>query len=112
MTNEIFNTLSKYEDIFVRVRARQYQPYPGRTALLDMVKAIKEVRPNYRPNLGCSSCVRSLALEAAGMYFTEKDIRQKAQDAVKTAEIPAETEKTDETIVPKKKAGRKKKTDA
>ena len=112
MTNETFEVLAQYEDIFNRVKARQYQPYPGRTALQNMVKAIKEVRPNYHTNLGCSSCVRSLVLETAGLYFTEKDARQKARDAVKTAEIPAETENTTETITPKKKAGRKKKTDA
>ncbi len=116
MTDEIFNALAQYENIFERVKARQYQPYPGRTALQDMVKAIREVRPNYRPNLGCSSCVRSLALEAAGMYFTEKAIRQKALDAAvnaaKTAEIPAETVQAEESTIPVKKSGRKKKTDA
>ena len=115
MTNEIFNVLAQYEKIFERVKARQYQPYPGRTALLDMVKAVKEIRPNYRPNLGCSSCVRSLVLEVAGLYFTEKDARQKALDmAVKAAETPektTETEKTAEDTAPKKKAGRKKKSE-
>ena len=111
MTDETFNVLAQYEDIFNRVKARQYQPYPGRVALQNMVKAVKEVRPNYRTNLGCSSCVRSLVLECAGMYWTEKDARQKAQDAVKTAEIPTETEKTGETPNPKKKS-RKTKKDA
>ena len=116
MTNEIFNLLSQYEKIFERVKARQYQPYPGRTALQDMVKAVKEVRPNYRPNLGCSSCVRSLVLEVAGMYYTEKDARQKSLDAAvnaaKTPEIQPETEQVEDTATPKKKGGRKKKTDA
>lgn len=116
MTNEIFNVLSQYEKIFERVRAKQYQPYPGRTALLDMVKAVKEVRPNYRPNLGCSSCVRSLVLEVAGMYYTEKDARQKAPDtavnAAKTPEIEPEPEQVEDTTTQKKKPGRKKKTDA
>jgi hypothetical protein len=115
MTNEIFNALSQYENIFIRVKSRQYQPYPGRAALQDMVKAIKEVRPNYHTNLGCSSCVRSLVLECAGMYFTEKDIRQKALDAAtnaaKNAQIPNETEQTGENTTPKKKA-RKTKKDA
>lgn len=116
MTNEIFNVLAQYEKIFERVKARQYQPYPGRTALQDMVRAVKEVRPNYRPNLGCSSCIRSLVLETAGMYFSEKDARQKALDtavnAAKTAEIPAETVQAEESTIPVKKSGRKKKTDA
>ena len=116
MTNEMFNVLSQYEKIFERVKARQYQPYPGRAVLQDMVKAVKEVRPNYHPNLGCSSCVRSLALEVAGMYYTEKDIRQKALDAAvdasKTPENPTDPEKVEDTATPKKKGGRKKKTDA
>ena len=103
MTNEIFNVLAQYEQIFERVKARQYQPYPGRTALQDMVRAVKEVRPNYRPNLGCSSCVRSLVLECAGMYSAEKDARQKTQ---------AETVKAEESTIQVKKPGRKKKTDA
>ena len=116
MTDEIFNALAQYENIFERVKARQYQPYPGRTALQDMVKAIREVRPNYRPNLGCSSCVRSLALEAAGMYFTEKAIRQKALDAAvdaaKTADNKSESVRTVEGTETKKKARKTKKADA
>ena len=116
MTNDIFNVLAQYEKIFERVKSRQYQPYPGRPALQDMVRAVKEVRPNYRPNLGCSSCVRSLVLECAGMYFSEKDARQKALDtavlAAETAEIPAETVQAEESTIPVKKPGRKKKTDA
>ena len=81
-----------------------------------MVRAVKEVRPNYRPNLGCSSCVRSLVLECAGMYFSEKDAMQKALDtavlAAKTAEIPAESVQTEEDTAPKKKARKTKKNDA
>lgn len=115
MTNEIFNVLVQYEKIFERVKARQYQPYPGRTALQDMVRAVNEVRPNFRTNLGCSSCVRSLVLEVAGMYYSEKDARQKALDtavqAAKTPQIPTEPEKTDEDTTPKKKPGRKKKNE-
>lgn len=116
MTNEIFNVLEQYEKIFERVKARQYQPYPGRTALQDMVRAVKEVRPNFRTNLGCSSCVRSLVLEVAGMYQAEKDARQKALDMAvqnaKNAEIPADKAPAEEDTVPKKKPGRKKKNDA
>lgn len=112
MTNETFNVLAQYEDIFNRVKARQYHPYPGRVALQNMVKAIKEVRPNYRTNLGCSSCVRSLVLECAGMYWTEKSRREyETRNAAKTDEKPNETEKTGETPTPKKKS-RKTKKDA
>ena len=112
MTDETFNVLAQYEDIFNRVKARQYQPYPGRTVLQNMVKAIKEVRPNYRTNLGCSSCVRSLVLECSGMYWTEKSRREHdANNAAKTDEKPNETEKKGETPTPKKKS-RKTKKDA
>lgn len=100
MTEELFNALSKYEDTFDRVRRRVYTPSPGLPALQNMLKAVREHRPNYHTNLGCSSCVRSLVLEAAGLYYTEKDRREKAQ-----AEAPAPAEE------PKpKKTTRKKKT--
>ena len=100
MTEELFNALSKYEDTFDRVRRRVYTASPGLPALQNMLKAIREHRPNYHTNLGCSSCVRSLVLEAAGLYYTEKDKRENAQ-----AEAPAPAEE------PKpKKTTRKKKT--
>jgi len=84
MTDELFQSLAKYEDVFVRVSARQYQPSPGLVALQTMLKAIREHRPNFRTNFGCSSCVRTLILEAAGLYFTEKDRRMAV-----AAETPA-----------------------
>ena len=58
-----------------------YTASPGLPALQNMLKAIREHRPNYHTNLGCSSCVRSLVLEAAGLYYTEKDKREKASRA-------------------------------
>lgn len=104
MTNEMFEALAAFEEIFERVKSRQYQPYPGRPALQIMLSAVREVRPNYRPNLGCSSCVRSLVLETAGMYYTEKAARDAAKPSVES-EIPAEPSKTPT----QKKKGRKSK---
>lgn len=93
MTNEMFEALAAYEPIFEMVKSRQYQPYPGRATLQVMLSAVREVRPNYRPNLGCSSCVRSLVLETAGMYFTEKAARGAAKTPVEgeTPSVPRET---------------------
>lgn len=106
MTDEMFNALAAYEDVFNRVKARQYQPYPGLAALQLMLSAVREVRPSYRPNLGCSSCVRSLVLETAGMYYTEKTAR-----AAKTpVETPAAPE-TDGTPKTRKKASKSKTND-
>jgi len=99
MTDELYNALSKYEDTFDRVKRRVYTPSPGLPALQTMLTAIREHRPNYHTNLGCSSCVRSLVLEASGLYYTEKMRREKAQ-----AEAPAPAEE------PKPKKPRKKKT--
>ena len=100
MTDELFTALAKYEDTFDRVKRRVYTPSPGLAALQLMLNAIREHRPNYHTNLGCSSCVRSLVLEASGLYYTEKMRREKAQ-----AEAPAPAEE------PKpKKTTRKKKT--
>lgn len=87
MTDEMFTALAKYEDVFDRVKARKYQPYPGLAALQLMLSAVREVRPNYRPNLGCSSCVRTLVLETAGMYYTEKTARA-SKTPVETAAAP------------------------
>jgi hypothetical protein len=77
MTDELYNALAKYEDTFDRVRRRQYAPNPGLPALQLMMNAIREHRPNYKTNLGCSNCVRTLVLEASGLYYTEKDKREK-----------------------------------
>lgn len=100
MTDELFTALAKYEDTFDRVKRRVYTPSPGLQALQTMLTAIREHRPNYHTNLGCSSCVRSLVLEASGLYYTEKMRREKAQ-----AEAPAPA------VEPKpKKTTRKKKT--
>ncbi len=92
MTDEMFSALAAHEGLFERVKARKYQPYPGLAALQLMLSAIREVRPNFRTNLGCSSCVRSLVLETAGLYFTEKDRRAK-ETPVETPE-PTEPSKT------------------
>ena len=85
MTDELFNALAKYEDTFERVKKRIYTPNPGLPALQTMLAAIREHRPNFKTNFGCSGCVRTLIMEAAGLYFTEKDLREKAK-----AETPAE----------------------
>ena len=101
MTEELFQALAKSEDVFERVKARKYTPSPGLAALQNMLAAIREHRPNYRTNLGCSSCVRTLIMEAAGLYWTEKSRRE--AEARKAA--PAEEPKP-------KKTTRKKKADA
>ena len=106
MTNEIFEALVPYEAIFDRVKARQYQPYPGLKPLQAMLAAIKETRPHYKANLGCSSCVRSMVLEAAGLYYTEKA----AREAAKTAVEPETPTEPSPAPAPKKKARKTKKT--
>ena len=78
MTDELFNALAKYEETFDRVRRRVYCASPGLHALQTMLAAIREHRPHYKANFGCSGCVRNLVLEAAGLYYTEKDNREKA----------------------------------
>lgn len=106
MTEEMFNALAPFEDIFNRVKARQYQPYPGLPVLQTMLAAIKEYRPNYRTNLGCSSCVRSMVLECAGLYFTEK--------AARAAKTPVQSETSPEptkTPKPRKKSAKSKKSE-
>ena len=79
MTDEQFRSLAPFEDIFKRVKARKYQGYPGLAALQTMAAYMKTVRPNYRPNLGCSGCAKNLVLEVAGHYFAEKEKRDAAK---------------------------------
>lgn len=110
MTDELFQALAQYEAVFNRVKARQYQPYPGLAALQTMLGAIREHRPNYRPNLGCSSCVRSLVLETAGLYFTEKDRR--AAVAAATPDAGTGTPDEKKTASKPKKNAKAKKSDA
>lgn len=103
MTDELFNALAKYEDTFERVKKRIYTPNPGLPALQTMLAAIREHRPNFKTNFGCSGCVRTLVMEAAGLYYTEKDLREKAQ-----AECVADSGKTSEEPAPKKTTRKKK----
>lgn len=103
MTDELFNALAKYEDTFDRVKRRIYTPNPGLAALQLMLSAIREHRPNFKTNFGCSGCVRTLVMEAAGLYYTEKDLREKAQ-----AECVADSGKTSEEPAPKKTTRKKK----
>jgi len=98
MTEEQFNALAKFEDLFDRVSKRQYVGYPGLASLQLMLAVVQENRPRYRPNLGCSSCVRTLVLETAGLYKTEK-ARREQEAAANPAPSP-------------KKTTRKKKADA
>lgn len=78
MTDDLFNALAKYEETFDRVKRRVYTASPGLHALQTMLAAIREHRPNYKANFGCSGCVRNLIIEAAGLYYTEKENREKA----------------------------------
>jgi len=101
MTDELYNALARYEDTFDRVSRRMYAPNPGLPALQNMLKAVREHRPNFKTNLGCSGCVRSLVMEAAGLYYTEKAKREKAA-AEEPAPAPVEEPKPKKTTRKKK----------
>ena len=110
MTDELFTALAKYEDTFDRVKRRVYTPSPGLQALQTMLTAIREHRPNYHTNLGCSSCVRSLVLEASGLYYTEKDRREKEAAELGKAVAEEITKQVAVAVEKSKKTTRKKKT--
>ena len=112
MTEELFQALAKSEEVFERVKARKYTPYPGLSALQNMLAAVREHRPNYRTNLGCSSCVRTLILEAAGLYWTEKSRRDKEAEELGKAVAKEIAGQVAENIEKPKKTTRKKKADA
>jgi len=92
MTDEIFNALAQYENVFEKVRKREYVSPPSLATKQLMLAAVRENQPRFRTNLGCSSCIRSLFLNAAGLYFTEKERREK-----EAAEKPKKTTRKKKT---------------
>lgn len=77
MTDEIYNALANLEPVLEKVRKREYVSPPSLATKQLMLAAIRENQPRFRTNLGCSSCLKSLFLNAAGLYFTEKERREK-----------------------------------
>lgn len=108
MTDEQFNALAPFEGIFERAlkNKSRYNDYPGRAAMETMVAVIKTALPHYRTNLNCRTCVFHTIQDAGRMYFGEKELREKAQEAVVEPVTEAPAEET-----PKKKTTRKKKAE-
>lgn len=89
MTDEQFNALAPFEELFDRALKNQtrFNDYPGRAAMATMLAIIKSARPNYRTNLNCRTCVLHTIQDAGRMYLGEKTLREKA------AETPKRTRK-------------------
>lgn len=100
MTDEQFQALAPYEDLFARVldgRPRM-NDYPGRAALQTMVAVIRSARPRYQTNLNCRTCVNNTIRVAASMYFGEKAEREKAEP--KPDKAKKQTRKKDAVAAP------------
>lgn len=100
MTDEQFQALAPYEDLFARVvaNAPRMNDYPGRAALQTMVAVIRSARPRYQTNLNCRTCVNNTIRVAAAMYFTAKDERAKAEP--KPDKAKKQTRKKDAVATP------------
>lgn len=104
MTDEQFQALQPYEDLFEKVLARQAAKYPGRAAVEQMLSVIRTALPRYKTNLNCGTCVNHLIADAGRMYLGEKKLREESK--------PQEPVKEEEPKPDKaKKATRKKKTE-
>ena len=81
MTDEQYNALAPFEDMFDRALENKprMNDYPGRAAMQTFVAIIKTARPRYRTNLNCRTCVNNTIKDAARMYFGEKQTREQAK---------------------------------
>ena len=109
MTDEQFQALAPYEQIFDDALHKGRAKYPGRSVIEMFLGVIRSTNPRYKTNLNCGVCVLHLVQDAGRMYFGhKKDLeRLAAEQAAKEAEVKAQAE----TEKPKRKP-RKKDADA
>lgn len=79
MTDEQFNALAAYESTFDQALNNKRAPYPGRAVVETFLAVMRSVRPGYRTNLNCGTCVLHLVQDVGRMYFGEKATREKAE---------------------------------
>ena len=111
LTDEQFQTLSKYESQFRTAVKSRWARFPGTAALHQIHKIQREVTGRATSlNTSCSTCVLRLLTEMGNIYFAEKAERdsQRKVDVIQdegdnTGESGSQTDKP--------KRGRKPKTE-
>ena len=103
MTDEQFNTLSRWEDNFRTATTSKWARHPGRSAMDTIRRIHKELDPSPMPRLQtfCQACVVRELREVGKLYFAEKE----AREATRKAE---EQHAVEPTPAPKKKSTKKK----
>lgn len=107
LTDEQFQTLSKYEEQFRTAVKSRWARFPG-TSAMHVIHNIKTQVTGHasRLNTSCSSCVLRLLTEMGNIYFADKAERETRKVVTVTAEELEFREKV-VVIADKPKRGRK-----
>lgn len=110
LTDEQFQTLSKYEDQFRTAVKSRWARFPG-TSAMHVIHNIKTQVTGHasRLNTSCSSCVLRLLTEMGNIYFADKAEREQKRVQVSDEQIPVQEKVEVKTDKPKR--GRKPKTE-
>lgn len=110
LTDEQFQTLSKYEDQFRTAVKSRWARFPGSSAM-HVIHNIKTQVTGHASmlNTSCSSCVLRLLTEMGNIYFADKAEREQKRVQVSKEQMPV-LEKV-EVKTDKPKRGRKPKTE-
>lgn len=111
LTDEQFQTLSKYEEQFRTAVKSRWARFPGTSALHE-IHAIRVKATGHASHLNtsCSSCILRLLTETGNLYFAEKAEREELRRvAVMEKQMPV-LEKV-EVKTDKPRRGRKPKTE-
>lgn len=110
LTDEQFQTLSKYEDQFRTAVKSRWARFPG-TSAMHVIHNIKTQVTGHasRLNTSCSTCVLRLLTEMGNIYFADKAEREQKRVQVLDEQIPVQEKVEVKTDKPKR--GRKPKTE-
>lgn len=111
LTDEQFQTLSKYEEQFRTAVKSRWARFPG-TSAIHVIHNIKTQVTGHasRLNTSCSTCVLRLLTEMGNIYFADKTEREELR-RVKVLNEQVEKKEKVEVKTDKPKRGRKPKTE-
>ena len=111
LTDEQFQTLSKYEDQFRTAVKSRWARFPG-TSAIHVIHNIKNQVTGHASalNTSCSTCVLRLLTEMGNIYFADKAEREE-QKRVQVSDEQIPVQEKVEVKTDKPKRGRKPKTE-
>lgn len=111
LTDEQFQTLSKYEDQFRTAVKSRWARFPG-TSAMHVIHNIKNQVTGHAStlNTSCSTCVLRLLTEMGNIYFADKAEREE-QKRVQVSEEQIPVQEKVDVKTEKPKRGRKPKTE-